>query len=257
MPKPGRLTLQQALAAFVQAHFHSLTGLLLLALLVVSVMQGVEWLQDPYRFPLRVVEIEGELRHLQKAPLQQSLAPHIQGGFFGVDVAGIRGVIEGLPWVYQARVQRVWPDILSVTIEEQQPIARWGEAGFLNRYGEPFVPGETPGLSGLVRLSGPAGHEQAVLEQYRSMAKTLAALDMQVTRVALDQRRAWHVELANGVSLELGRTHTYRRLQRFVQSYREVFAARIDELRRVDLRYSNGFSVDWQQASTVTDEGKG
>lgn len=257
MPKSRRPTLQQALAAFVQAHFRSLTGLLLLTLLAISVLQGVEWLQDPYRFPLRVVEIEGELRHLQKEPLQRSLAPHITGGFFSVDVAGIREVVEGQSWVYEARVQRVWPDILSVTIEEQDPIAHWGEDGFLNRYGESFVPVHMPELSGLPRLSGPAGHERTVLEQYQAMASKLARLNMQVTRVVLDQRRAWHVELDNGVILELGRTDTHRRLQRFVQTYDEVFAARLDELRRVDLRYSNGFSVDWRQASTTVDEGKG
>ena len=257
MPKSRRPTLQLALAAFVQAHFHSLTGLLLLMLLAISVMQGVEWLQDPYRFPLRVVEIEGELRHLQKEPLQQSLAPHITGGFFSVDVAGIRDVVEGQSWVYEARVQRVWPDILSVTIVEQDPIAHWGEDGFLNRYGESFVPVHMPELSSLARLSGPAGHERTVLEQYQAMARELAKLNMQVTRVVLDQRRAWHVELDNGVILELGRTDTHRRLQRFVQTYDEVFAARLDELRRVDLRYSNGFSVDWRQASTTVDEGKG
>jgi cell division protein FtsQ len=249
--------LQQTLAAFLQAHFSSLTGLLLLALLAISVMQGAQWLQDPYRFPLRVVEIEGELRYLQREPLQQVLAPRLDGGFFGVDVAGIREVVEGLPWVYLARVQRVWPYILSVTIEEQDPIARWGEDGFLNRHGEPFFPGPTPGLTGLPRLSGPAGHEKTVLKQYHNMAETLATLGMQVARVELDQRRAWHVELANGVQLELGRTDSYRRLQRFVRTYQDVFASRLDELQRVDLRYSNGFSVDWRQASTTVEEGKG
>ncbi|MDH3526489.1 MAG: cell division protein FtsQ/DivIB [Gammaproteobacteria bacterium] len=257
MPRPKRPPLQQTLAAFMQVHFSSLTGLLLLVLLAISVMQGVAWLQDPYRFPLRVVEIEGELRYLQKQPLQQSLAPHLEGGFFSVDVAGVRDVIEGLPWVYQARVQRVWPDILSVTIEEQDPIARWGEDGLLNRYGEAFVPGHMPELIGLPRLAGPPGHEQTVLEQYQAMAKTLAALGMQVARVELDERRAWHVGLANGVQLELGRTDSYRRLQRFVRSYRDVFAARLDELRRVDLRYSNGFSVDWREALMSAEEDKG
>ncbi len=257
MPKPKRPSLQQILEAYLQPHIHSLTGLLLLALLAFSVMQCAEWLQDPYRFPLRVVEVEGELRYQQRETLQQSLTPHIEGGFFSVDVAGVRNVVEGLPWVYQARVQRIWPDILSVTIEEQDPIAHWGEDGFLNRFGEPFVPGNTPELTGLPWLSGPAGHEKTVLGQYQSMAKTLATLGMQVARVELDERRAWHVELSNGVQLELGRTDTYRRLQRFVRAYTEVFAARLDELQRVDLRYSNGFSVDWRQASIGAKEDKG
>lgn len=257
MPRSKRPPLRHSLTAFGERHFRSLTGLLVLVLLTLSVIQGLDWLQDPYRFPLRVVEIEGEIRYLEKPALQQGLAPHLDAGFFGVDVAAVRTVVEGLPWVYEARVQRVWPDVLSVSIVEQDPIARWGEDGLLNRYGEPFVPAQLPELPGLPRLAGPAGHEQGVLEQYQAMARALGALDMQVARIELDPRRAWHVELANGVRLEFGRTDARRRLQRFVRSYRDVFAERLDELRCVDLRYSNGFSVDWRQASTTAEEGKG
>jgi cell division septal protein FtsQ len=36
-----------------------------------------------------------------------------------------------------------------------------------------------------------------------------------------------------------------------------VFVDRVDELQRVDLRYSNGFSVRWQQADANTDNSKG
>jgi cell division protein FtsQ len=249
--------LHHTLVAWLHSRFRSLTGVLLLALMTLSVMQGLEWFKDPYRFPLRVVEIEGGLHYLQKQTLQQHLAPHIEGGFFTVNVAGIRDAVEDLPWVYQARIQRVWPDILSVRIVEQDPIARWGEDGFLNRYGEPFFPAHIPEVTGLSQLAGPPGREQIVLEQYRAMTKSLAALGERVALLELDERRAWHVELASGVQLELGRTDTYRRLQRFVRSYREVFALRLDELQRVDLRYSNGFSVNWRQASMSAEQGKG
>ena len=59
------------------------------------------------------------------------------------------------------------------------------------------------------------------------------------------------------VELDLGRADTRRRLQRFVQAWPGVFVDRVDELQRVDLRYSNGFSVRWQQATAKTDNSKG
>ena len=37
---------------------------LLLALMGATLALGVQWLQDPYRFPLRVVKITGKLHHL-------------------------------------------------------------------------------------------------------------------------------------------------------------------------------------------------
>ena len=79
------------------------------------------------------------------------------------------------------------------------------------------------------------------------MVKTLAPLGIAITRMELDERRAWHLQVGNGVLLELGRADTRERLQRFIRAYPTIFAARIEELKRVDLRYSNGFSVYWQQ----------
>jgi len=53
------------------------------------------------------------------------------------------------------------------------------------------------------------------------------------------------------VQLELGRVNSWLRLQRFVRAYPAVFEGRMDKLQRVDLRYSNGFSVYWQEAAPV------
>ncbi|MDH3984920.1 MAG: cell division protein FtsQ/DivIB, partial [Gammaproteobacteria bacterium] len=86
------------------------------------------------------------------------------------------------------------------------------------------------------------------LENYRRVSKTLAPLGVKVTRMALDNRRAWHLQLDGAVLLELGRTDGRQRLQRLVRAWPVVFAGRLDALQRVDLRYSNGFSVDWDQA---------
>jgi cell division protein FtsQ len=59
------------------------------------------------------------------------------------------------------------------------------------------------------------------------------------------------------VELELGRVDTELRLQRFVRTFPEVFAGHLDVLKRVDLRYSNGFSVYWQQAESGERSSKG
>ena len=50
------------------------------------------------------------------------------------------------------------------------------------------------------------------------------------------------------MQLELGRVTWRLRLQRFVRIFPEVFAGHLDALKSVDLRYSNGFSVYWQQS---------
>lgn len=246
----------QTATGVLKAHVRTLSGLLLIALLVSMGSYARHWMSDPYRFPLDVVEVKGDFRYLSKQHLQEAVAPHVEGGFFTVDVNAIRSAAEQLPWVYKAAVKRVWPATLRITIEEQQVIAHWGEQGYLNRNGEPFFP-QQPRLSlPLPALAGPEGHELKVLETYQGIAKMLAPLGLQVNRVELDSRRAWHLQVADGVLLELGRADARQRLQRFIRAYPTVFAGRIEDLRRVDLRYSNGFSVYWQQLASNPETGQ-
>jgi len=249
MPSSRPALSWQPLADLLRSHIRTLSGLLLLLVLGATVMLGMQWLSDPYRFPLSVVKVTGDFRFLQKQQLQTAVAPHAQGGFFTVDVVAVRNAAEALPWVYKASVQRIWPATLHLRVEEQQPIAHWGEQGFLNRYGEPFFPEQAGVVGDLPWLAGPEGQELRVLENYQRIAKTLARIGVRTTRLELDNRRAWHLQLASGVQLELGRADAWRRLQRFVVAYPSVFAGRLAELQRVDLRYSNGFSVYWQQTT--------
>jgi cell division protein FtsQ len=237
----------QLVAALLKGHVRTITGLLLIAMLVSIVSLAKYGLSDPYRFPLEVVEVKGDFRYQNKQQLQNAVGPHVDGGFFTVDVGAIRSVAEQLPWVYKATVKRVWPATLRIYIEEQQAIAQWGEQGYLNRQGEPFFPQQLNPALKLPALAGPEGHEVKVLENYHRVSKTLAPLGLVVARMELDNRRAWHLQVGEGVLLELGRVDTRDRLQRFISAYPTIFAARIEELRRVDLRYSNGFSVDWRQ----------
>jgi cell division protein FtsQ len=257
MPKPERRAIHEVLVSFLLDHFRSISGVLLLVLMAASVQMGLQWLQDPWRFPLNVVEVKGDFRHLDKARLQTRIEPHLDGGFFGIDVGNVCEVIESMPWVASATVKRIWPDRLKVLITEQVPVARWGEHGYLNESGEPFVPEPTVVAGGLPSLAGPDGHGVTVLEQYRAMSHALLPTGLRVTAVRLDERRAWRVQTGSGVELELGRADARRRLQRFVQAWPAVFAGRESELQRVDLRYSNGFAVRWQQAKASTDNSKG
>ena len=231
-------------------NIRTLTGLLLTGVLAVLVVAGMQWFSNPYRFPINVVEVKGDYRYIDRQQLQSALEAHAGGGFFTVDVAAIRAAAEQLPWVYKAKVQRIWPDKLRLVIEEQQPVAHWGDVALLNRFGEIFVPQNTAGLPALPYMAGPDGYERKVLEIYQQASRVLAPLGLQVNRVAMDERRALSLVLDGGVQLELGRSDAWLRLQRFVQAYPGVFEGQLQRLQRVDLRYSNGFSVYWQQVES-------
>jgi cell division protein FtsQ len=48
------------------------------------------------------------------------------------------------------------------------------------------------------------------------------------------------------VKVLLGREWVESRLARFTQTYTRVLANRIGEIKRIDLRYPNGFAVAWK-----------
>lgn len=255
MPRHERTIPQQAWQ-LMRLRARTLSGLLLLALLALATVLGARWLADPFRFPLTVVEVKGDFRELMKEDLQAAIAEYAEGGFFTVDVTAVRRAAEQLPWVYKASVRRIWPETLRVQIEEQQPVAHWRESGYLNAHGESFFPAHESAALELPWLSGPEGQEQKVLAQYGQAQETLAPLGLHVQQLALDERRAWSVQLDDGVLLQLGRAEPWQRLQRFVRAYPGVFDGRLAELKRVDLRYSNGFSVLWGKQAADGDAGR-
>lgn len=216
---------------------------LLAAALLAGAIAGIITLRDPATLPIKAVKIEGRFTHVTTQALQHAVADAATGGFLSVDVDAIRRAALSLPWVHSVAVRRVWPDTLRLSVAEQVAVARWGERGLINSDGDVFTPDPSSVPPGLPELHGPAGTEHAVLGQYRAMSQSLASLQLQITRMELDERRAWRITFNGGMELVLGREQAEARLQRFITIYPALQAAAPPGIARVDMRYSNGFAL--------------
>jgi cell division protein FtsQ len=226
-----------------------ITPLLLFVLIAALGGWGVTRLLDPMVMPVRVVSVDGEIKYLNKQGLEQTVAQAVSGNFFTVDLVRIRNQIEQLPWVESASVRRVWPDTLAVRVFEQIPLAYWGEEAMVNPQGEVFRPQRLPSLPGLVTLVGEEQSAERVTQGYLKMRTLLQTAGLDLKRLRVDARQSWRIETEGGLLLDLGRRDVMPRLSRFVQLY--PFLKGQVELtpERVDLRYTNGFSVYWQAKS--------
>ena len=225
-------------------------------LLLAAVLAGVglvHWTQDPGSLPMRQLQIEGNLRYLSQEELQAQVGPHVQGGFFNVDVAAIQRAAQALDWVDRVSVRRVWPDTLRLHVREQQPLARWGDGALLNHRGERFAAAGRAVRESLPHLQGPAGREAVLLAQYRQLAELLSSAGLQVTRLHQDERRALELTLDSGARMQLGRTDATARVRRFLRAYPSLVTSREETLQHVDLRYSNGFAVRWTARNGTTE----
>lgn len=224
---------------------------LTLALLFLAVFSyGADWMLRAQNFPVRNVRFEGPFERVTPRELEAAVLDRVRGNFFLVDLEAVRTRVEALPWVREASVSRRLPRDLSVKFSEQRLVARWGEDAWVNAGGEVVRLDGAATPEGLPRLSGPEGSAAQVWSAYAGFHAALAPAGLRLTGVALAPRHSWRLEArtteGERLTLVLDDTAPRRRLARFARVYPAALAARAAGVERVDLRYTNGFAVEWR-----------
>jgi cell division protein FtsQ len=204
-------------------------------------------LSQPERLPLRVIEISGELQHLERGSIEQVVGRNIDGGFFTVDMNRLRQAVVAMPWVADVSIRRSWPDRLSMFVTEQVPVARWGDAALINVAAEVFEPGALEPFAGLVKLSGPAGSEQRVVALFKRVVAEARSRGLSLREIELDQRRHWWLRFDEDLVVSLGRDEVDSRLAQFFRVYPTLATQMNRRPARIDMRYSHGFAVRWHE----------
>ena len=212
---------------------------------------AVNWMVSLGQRPITDVTVSGTLHHVSPKQLQGLIGPSLERGYFGLDVKRIRATLEALPWVERAQVRQSWPNRLEIGIHEHAPRSRWGEHELLSYTGERFRPLPASIPKGLPLLSGPQDSEHRVMTQHREFSDLLKIAGLDIRGVSVDSRGAWRVTLDNGLVMLLGRKRMEKRLWRIARVYPVVVKPRVDDIERVDLRYSNGFAISWRNAAEV------
>ena len=217
--------------------------------LAVLAMMAWSWSQfDADHFlPINTVQIEGEFRYLKRDDLQRTAMPHVTGGFFSLNLQQVRAALLVLPWVEDAAVRRQWPDGLQIKVMEKQPAAWWGDGRLVSSRGVLFDPGKIGALA-LPKLDGPEGLEKNLLQELGNMQTELASTGQQIQMIRVDARRSWTLMMASGLELRLGREDEHLRLQRFVEVFGEFFQPRLEQIKHIDMRYTNGLAVAWRHS---------
>ena len=195
------------------------------------------------------VAVTGGLKHVKKAVVVEAVTPFLTAGFIRLDMDGIRTELEKMPWVYEVRLQRAWPNNISINIVEQQAIAQWGNNGFLNHRGELFKPQAVTEIQGLPLLAGPDSSSKQVMNYYRSIAELLGRQGLALTGLSVDQRGAWQAELNGVVILKMGKEQVLEKVKRFARVYKQALPKDLVAVKTIDMRYSNGLAVGWHQPS--------
>ena len=218
-------------------------------------------LLDPTQFPLRQINLQGELRNISQAELQQLVQPYLGQNVFAVDIGALQATLAAHPWIGRVSVHRQWPDRLQVYFQERTAFGYWGQAEvsaetsagmsaetsaeMVDIDGTRFRPATVQQPGPWPRLAGPEGHETALIRRYREAEALLKPAGLQLTHLTQDERRAFRLVTAGGLEILLGREQFPERLHRLVNLYPQLLADRSGQIAAVDLRYTHGFAVRW------------
>jgi cell division protein FtsQ len=200
--------------------------------------------------PIESIRVEGQFQHLSAQDVEKAVRAQLHGaGLVSVRLDDVRRALRLLPWVSAATVQRSWPRGLTVTVVEQQAVARWNSTDLVNAHGDlfsgdaRFVPPELP------QLAGPPGTEADVVARYLALQERIEESGVRLTALRLDARGAWELQLDDGVTVRFGRRQVDERFERFLTVALRMVCQRAADIAYVDMRYTNGFAVGWRSGA--------
>lgn len=224
------------------------TWLVTLSLLGLLALAGWGFWQK-LQVPVTEIQVVGAEGAVNSGWVQSQLKPLIGSDIWQVNLSAARALLLQNTWLTDARVQRVWPDALRVDISIHHPIARWQGDQLLDTEGNVFRPsGGVPAtLTGLPLLSGPDGQQWPLWERYLSIKPALQTVGLSTQGLVEDSRGSLDVMVQDGVRIRLGVQQIEQRLQRLLDVYGKTLDGKLNRIDAIDLRYSNGFAVQWRE----------
>ena len=192
------------------------------------------------------VDVHGDFVGESRIAIERAAGAWVGKSYFASDLEAIKAELEQRPWVASAAVKRVWPGRLEIDIREKKPLAYWTNGRLVSRSGELFTPPNPEVAGRLPRLAGPDERVREVIAMARTMSERLVGHGLGFAGLSLETRGAWTLTLNSGVEVVLGRDQVSRRFERFITVYENRLASRLNEVSRVDARYSNGVAVQWK-----------
>ena len=228
-----------------EVNWRIVTFLALIIIPLLMVLALHNWIKKPENLQIKSVEVQGDLKHLDKSTLQPIIEPFVKTNLYLLDKKTLEEEIEFNSWVFSASLTSMWPNKLVVKIHEQNPIAFWGNEGMVNEFGEVIDVDLPLQKNKLPTLYSPFDKGREMVESYLKIREWMKDFPVDIVEFKEDTRGSWVLKLANGMKVKVGRQEHERRLRRFIVGYSNQLVGQVEKIDTVDLRYTNGFAVKW------------
>jgi len=211
---------------------------------VVSIMVAVVLLLlQTANKPVNQLVLTNKLEHITYGMVEAEIAPWFPEGYIYIDINAIKDQLQKMVMVSQINVEKVWPNTLNISIEEERPVATWNGKSMLSEKGD-ILPLALEELE-LPKLKGADSESKLVMQHFLLFSRW--GKRHQLNLVGLQHSSAgWKLEYNAGFQIWLDNNKAMKNLQQLEHVINQF---QISQIRRIDMRYEQGFAVDWKQTS--------
>lgn len=232
---------------------------LLISTFVISIVVINDHYKDQILFPITKIEVSGNLQNVTKSELETLVLNDLTEGFFNIKLNAIAVEIEGINWVAQATLRRVWPNKINVLIREHQAVAVWDERTLMSANGILFNVPSTQGYQQFARINGQVENAKELLLAYSQLEQLTAVHDLYVDKLSRVKSGEIQVKYNSSLISVFAMQDNELQFKRFASLLSSGYLKFKDKqntfnnkpVKSIDLRYSNGFSVVWQEPQST------
>ncbi|GAA5106450.1 cell division protein FtsQ/DivIB [Bartonella jaculi] len=193
-------------------------------------------------FVVTNVDISGDKR-LVKQEVLKLLGLDSAPSIFTFDVDRARSLLEQQAWVQSASVQKVYPNLVRISVVERKPYAIWQHDGMMDivdNVGRVIVPFQGSGVQDLPLVVGQGAQNAA--ERFIQALSVYPQLSSRVRAYVRVGDRRWDLILDNGIRVMLPENAPLERLASLIESGKAQDLFSRDVL-HIDLRLSDRITV--------------
>ena len=202
---------------------------------------------DNFNQSIDRVVINGEFNYLSERDVIDLIDENVQTGFLTLDLPELNRKIVEQDWIRSSSIRRSWPATLIVNIEEEIPVARWGEQQILNNVGDYIDVINKDSVSHLPVIFSQAGDTKEIIKIYQLISELLGPVGLRIDEVESDNAGSLTLTVVSDIKIILGRDQLVEKLQRLQSVWMAELSSQEKNINAIDLRYPNGLAVKWKQ----------
>lgn len=173
------------------------------AMMVAAVERSVDGRFGDAGFRLKTIHVQGASA-MATADIVRAADVYKDQPLLGLDLDALRGKVQKVGWVREARIVRLLPDTLVIAVDERRQLAVWQHAGrsvVIDEHGAVIPEADARRFTTLPLVvgAGAADHAAEILPLVAQRPKLMDRLE---ALVRVDDRR-WDVRLKDGSLIQL------------------------------------------------------